>query len=166
MKPTIYLAGAIRDGHPEDIDWRERAVMALSPLATVFNPLAGKTYNPDTGQWSLYGGENPDAKYIVQADFWCVDRSDIILFNFESLAEGYPSLGTLTEFGRSTARSCLRLAIIPDQYTGHENLRHFKGLHPFLEQNVAKVFQGSQAAIEFLKLHLLAITTTPSYWHG
>ena len=163
MKPTIYLAGSIRDGNSEDIAWRERAVKKLSDYATVLNPLAGKTFNEVTGAWQLYGNTVPDSKYIVHADFWCVDRSDIILFDFRSLADGYPSLGTMTEFGRSTARSILRLAIIPEDYKGHENTRHFKGLHPFLEQNVAKVFQGANAAIEFTRNYCAAVTRAPQF---
>lgn len=163
MKPSVYLAGSIRDNIPEDIAWRERAIKRLGDYATVLNPLAGKTFNETTGAWQLYGFTSPDSKYIVHADFWCVDRADIILFDFRSLAEGYPSLGTMTEFGRSTVRSILRLAIIPEDFKGHENTRHFKGLHPFLEQNVAKVFQGTDDAIEFTRAFCIATTYDPKF---
>ena len=164
MKPVIYLAGSIRDSVSEDIEWRERAVEALRRYATVLNPLAGKRYNPETGAWTLYDGEVPDAKYIVQADFWAVDRSDIILFDFRSLGvNGYLSLGTMTEFGRSTARSVLRLGIIEPGFIGHENKRHFPGLHPFIEQNCAKMFPGPDAAVEFARSYVASVTRSPQY---
>ena len=163
MKPIIYLAGSIRDGNAEDIAWRERAITVLGDVAQLISPLAGKTYHADTGKWTLYGDESPDAKYIVHADFWAVDRADIIIFDFRALADKYPSIGTLVEFGRSTGRSCLRLAAVPETYTGHDNLRHFGGLHPFLEQNVAKVFPGIDLAIKFAFRYCVAVSGGTRY---
>lgn len=162
-KPVIYLAGAIRDNKDEDIAWREQAIGRLYDVAQILNPLAGKSFDPDTGKWLLFGNENPDARYIVQADFWCVDRADIILFNFASLADKYPSLGTLTEFGRSTARPILRLAIVGSEYQGHENTKHFPGLHPFLAENCAKVFGSPAEAIAFTRNYCLAVTQSPRF---
>lgn len=163
MRPVVYLAGSIRDGNAEDILWREHAIDVLQDVADIISPLAGKRFDPTSGKWSLYGTEVPDAKYIVHADFWAVDRADIILFDFRSLADGYPSVGTLTEFGRSTARNVLRLAIIAPTYAGHESQRRFVGLHPFLEQNVAKTFGGPKDAIGFVFRYCVAISGGSRY---
>ena len=162
---TVYLAGSIRDGNVQDIEWREHAIQQLSPYAIVLNPLAGKSYDAAAEQWTIFG-EDSDAKYIVKADFWCVDRADIILFDFRSLAEGYPSIGTLTEFGRSTTHSCLRFAILAPAYKGHNN-RQFPGLHPFLEQNVAKSFLDPSHAVAFVQTYCMATAANDSnYWGG
>ena len=163
MKPTIYLAGSIRDGVAEDIEWRERAVVKLEDVARLLNPLAGKQFDAATGHWSMYSGTNPDSKYIVQADFWSVDRSDIIIFDFRSLIAKYPSIGTLVEFGRSTIRSIMRFAIIPEEYKGHNNLQHFAGLHPFLAENCAQIFHGPDAAVDFTRNYCIATTQNARY---
>lgn len=166
MKPTVYLAGSIRDTIPEDTAWRERAIDRLGSVAQILSPLAGKTFDTRTGLWWLYGYVEPDAKYIVHADFWCVDRADILLVDFRSLQDGYPSIETLMELGRSTNRSCLRVGVVSAIYTGRGNAQHFKGLHPFLEHNCAKVFNTMDQAIEFVYCYCQAVTTHPRYKGG
>ena len=166
MKPTVYLAGSIRDTIPEDTAWRERAIDRLGSVAQILSPLAGKTFDTRTGLWWLYGYVEPDAKYIVHADFWCVDRADILLVDFRSLQDGYPSIGTLMELGRSTNRSCLRVGVVSELYTGHDNAQHFTELHPFLSQNCAKVFNTMDQAIEFVYCYCQAVTTHPRYKKG
>lgn len=148
--PTLYLAGAIRDSHPEDIEWRERLIALIGDRATILNPLAGKGAPP---QWTLHGLRQPDAKFIVAHDFWAIDRADLVVFNFSSLSEGYPSIGTLCEFGRATGTKALLYSIIDPEYLGHEHLTVFH-LHPFLEQNSSVVFHSFQEAAAFLLKHL------------
>jgi nucleoside 2-deoxyribosyltransferase len=147
-KIKIYLAGAIRDDHPEDIEWREIYIKALKEMAIIFNPLAGKMFNPETKKWYLYG-HSATGEAIVPHDFWMVEKSDIIVFNFLALAEGYPNIGTLVEFGHATAGNALLYCIIPKGYTGHGNLTQFR-LHPFLARNTAMIFQGIDSCLEFL----------------
>jgi nucleoside 2-deoxyribosyltransferase len=150
---TVYLAGAIRDDHPEDIEWRESAITALAEADTlILNPLGGKTYNTKTKKW-LCHGEPAGAISIVKHDFWCVDRADAVIFNLLSLADGYPTIGSLVEFGRATARGLLIYSIVPTGFTGHENGSMFAGLHPFIEQNSAKLFTSVTDCIEFARLH-------------
>lgn len=156
---TVYLAGSIRDGVEEDILWRERAITALqSTQCTILSPLAGKSYDPETKLWSLYDRFVPDSKYIVHADYWCVDRADIGLFDFRSLATGYASIGTVSEWGRSTGRSMLRLAtIVPNQ----QGANAMFGLHPFLEQHASKVFHDVDEMIFFAAKYINSVTRSP-----
>jgi len=159
--PKVYLAGSIRDGVLEDIAWRERAITALeySPC-TILSPLAGKNYDPETKKWTLYGKHTPDSKYIVHADYWCVDRADIILFDFRSLADKYPSIGTLSEWGRSTSRSILRLATVSPNQTGANAMF---GLHPFLNEHAAKVFNNVDEMVDFARANINAVTHRPRF---
>lgn len=158
-KVKIYLAGSIRDGVAEDFAWRERAIKAI-PLAnaTILSPLAGKSYNPADKTWHLYDRHLPDARYIVQADFWCVDRADLMLVDFRSLAEGYPSIGTVSEWGRSTARPCMRLATVSPNQKGANAIF---GLHPFIAEFAAKVFTDVDEMIDFAATHVRAVTEDP-----
>lgn len=165
-KPVVYLAGSIRDGVVEDIIWREEALSAFEPYAVVLNPLAGKHYDPDTGKWTRFGVEfkpKEFARSIVKQDFWCVDSADILLCNFMSMAEGYPSIGTLVEFGRATARGCLIYTIAAAEFTGHEN-KMLKMLHPFLEQNSVVVYHDVRECISFVADELKAFSgADPGY---
>jgi nucleoside 2-deoxyribosyltransferase len=90
---------------------------------------------------------------IVKHDFWCVDHADIIIANFTSLSEGYPSIGSLVELGRATARGALIYILIDSTYSGHETPNLYK-LHPFLEQTAAVVFHSLDDLIAFLDRHL------------
>lgn len=151
--PTIYLVGAIRDDRQEDIEWRERVIAALGDQAVFLNPLAGKTFNPETKAWSMTAGVKPDARYIYKQDIWCVDRADVVIANMTSLAEKYPSIGSLMELGRATARGALIFTILDAGYTGHENQALYK-LHPFIEQSSTATFTSVDDCIEFLSRQL------------
>lgn len=164
FKLTVYLAGAIRDGHPEDIAWRQQAVETLSPVAIVLNPLGGKQFDEETRQWS-FAGVPSTARLIVKQDFWCVDRADVVLANLTSMAEGYPSIGTITEIGRSTARGSLIYTIIDPSFTGHENSKMY-GLHPFIEQVAAAHFSSVTEALTFLKRCLRSLSGADPHFDG
>ena len=152
QKPVMYLAGAIRDNHPEDVSWREDVIHALGDSVSVLNPLAGKTFNKSTGVWTM-NGLTSSARTIVKQDFWCVDRADIVIANLLALAEGYPSIGTMCEFGRATGKKALIYAIVPEKYTGHENGAMYK-LHPFIEENSTAIFHTVDDLISFLSGHI------------
>ena len=160
----IYLAGAIRDNHPEDIEWREQAITVIQPHpVVVLNPLGGRFFDPISKLWTLKDGHQDDARMIVKQDFWAIDHSDLVIFNFNALAEGYPNIGTLVEFGRACGRSILIYSIVPKHYTGHENTAMYR-LHPFLEQNSACLFHGLEECLNFLKYHIPVLTgCTPRY---
>jgi len=162
-QPIVYLAGSIRDNNVEDIMWRERAAERLRRKATIINPLAGKHFDKDTGKWTVYGSENPDAKYIVAADFWAVDNADAIIFDFRALADKYPCIGTLSEWGRSTARNVMRFPVIADGFVGHVSEKHFPQLHPFRAEHAAKVFTDIDKAVVFVSSYVDAISTAPFY---
>ena len=165
MRPLGYLAGAIRDHHPEDLEWRERFVDRLIDRCDLINPLAGKTFNEETGLWTICG--IPTTKHlIVAADFAAVDRADFIVFNFLALADGYPMIGSLTEWGRSTNRSILRFGIIPPKYLGHGNLRTFQCLHPFLDEPMAAAFDTPNACLDFLEDYLGVLSGRDARYRG
>lgn len=162
MKPRIYLAGAIRDGRQDDIQWREDVIDALSYRAVFLNPLASKTYDPETKNWTM-SGIVPKASVIVPHDFWMVEHSDAIIFNLSALSEGYPNIGTLVEFGHATAlnpRPLIYSVIDPKLVTNPNATlvdgvqKMFGGLHPFLSINSAVVFDSMAALITFLSSHL------------
>jgi len=153
----IYLAGAIRDEHPEDILWRETFIDNLPRNAVeIFNPLASKKHDLVTGEWTICG-LSTTGPLIVRSDFWMVDNSDMIVFNLLPLGEGYASLGTLIEFGRATSRVRPIFTILPEFYKGHENVKAF-GLHPFLKENSSHVFNSTEACLDFLKQYVLALS--------
>lgn len=160
---TMYLAGAIRDSRPEDIEWREKVIDALKGLPVrILNPLGGKTF--ENGQWTVSGVES-SATFIFDHDKWCVEQSDIVLFNFRALSEKYPNIGTLVEFGMAIGLPGKRLiySVVDPAYTGHENERMYK-LHPFLAQPSSNVFNTMDDAIEFLKRHLKVLSgRAPSF---
>lgn len=155
--PTLYLAGGIRDSHPEDVAWREELIYRCHGLAVFLNPLAGKERNPITNKWAI-NGVIPTGKFIVKHDFRMVDIADVFVFNFLPLADGYPSLGTLIEFGRATTRSnCVVYSIVATNYTGHESAKMYK-LHPFIEENSAVIFNNVSDCINFLTGQLRVIS--------
>lgn len=151
-KPTIYLAGAIRDDHPEDIAWRETFINALWSDAVFLNPLGGKWRNRE-GVW-LMSGRVASAPRIVAQDMYCVRKADIIIANFSSMADGYPSIGTVAEVGAASALNKMIYGVLkPGTSHGVENQKNFK-LHPFITELCADVFDSELQALTFLKNHL------------
>lgn len=162
--PTIYLAGAIRDNRSEDITWREDVMQELDGLAVFLNPLGGKTFNPRTREWRMSGIAST-APRIVKHDFWCVDRADIVLANMTSLAEGYPSIGSLFELGRASGTGALLYVVIEQGYLGHQNGAMY-GLHPFIEQNAAAVFNSIAETVTFMRRHLGVLSGADTGFDG
>jgi len=164
---TLYLAGSIRDGHDEDISWREDMITAVQHLPVrVLSPLGGRYFDPTTKLWTLRTGQVDDAKMIVKQDFWYIDQSDVVVFNFLALAQGYPNIGTLVELGRATGTEALIYTIVATTYQGHENPVMYR-LHPFLEQTGAVVMHSVEQCREFLTAHLEVLTgVTPRYDAG
>ena len=171
--PVVYLAGAIRDDHPEDITWRRDMMDRVGPRAIWLNPLGGKFYNPNPpeGQprWTLHQMVASGANLIVKQDLWCVARADIVIFNFAALKEGYPNIGTLVEFGCAVAPSWptpkLIYSIIDPEYTGHENKGTFN-LHPFLEINSSIVFPSVEHCMEFCIRHFPVLSGVNPHYRG
>jgi hypothetical protein len=174
--PLVYLAGSIRDGNEPDIQWREDVIAALGTpihtgagpgqLARFLNPVGAKTYNPETKEWRIVNRPS-GARIIVRQDFWCVNRADIVLFNFRALSQKYPNIGTLVEFGAAANRypHCLIYSIVDPEYTGHENTAMFH-LHPFIEENSAVVFATVPDAIEYLKGYLPVLSGQNPHFGG
>ncbi len=163
MKPVVYLAGAIRNSHvEEDSEWREWAIQAFGDRAVILNPLAGKEFYPKNRDWTLHG-RRVSSRCIVGHDFYAVDSANLIIFNFMALAGGYPMIGTLTEWGRSTARHVLRYTILPEKYTGHDKIGLY-GLHPFLHEPSDMIFESIGECLVFASAHLDVIAgTSPNF---
>lgn len=160
-----YLAGAIRDGNNDDIEWRERLIDGVSrDLVAWINPLGGKTYSPATKMWDM-SGQLPGSRCIVRHDFWAVDQADLIVFNFRALSQRYPNIGTLVEFGRASGTGALIYSIIDADYAGHENEALYR-LHPFLEENSALVFASIDDCLSFLRHHLPVLTGRSPHFGG
>ena len=147
----IYLAGAIRDGRLDDIEWREKVISSLAGLATIINPLGGKHFDAKNSVWTLCE-RRVTAQSIVKYDFNAVNRADIILANLTSLSERYPSIGTLIELGAAAAQGKLIYLILDNKYAGHENAMFTH--HPFLQEIAADIFESVDEAIEFLKKYV------------
>lgn len=170
---TLYLAGAIRDGNKEDIEWRERLIARLAalpaantgPFVSILNPLANKTFNPQTKEWRV-ATTRTNAKGIVGQDLWCVRRADIVVANFTSLMEGYPSIGTVMEVGAAAGiGGKLIYSVIDPNFTGHTNPGVFH-LHPFLEQLSTEVFASCQELEDFLVSHLPSLAGANPFFGG
>lgn len=163
--PVIYLAGAIRNNRYDDIAWREEVIANLNGLAIFLNPLAGKVFDPKTEKWTIYNGTPSMGSYFVKKDFWCVERADMVIFNLNCLVEGYPTIGSLIEFGRTTGTGALIYTIIDPTYTGHTHKDDFK-LHPFIEENSAMVFQDVASCVSFLEGELRVSSGLDSHYSG
>ena len=165
---TIYLAGAIRDDHyEEDVRWREVLIKRIERNygmdVRILNPLGNKTFNPATHEWKV-GGIRTQSRGIVSQDLWSVAHSDIVIANFTSLSQGYPSIGTLMEVGAAAAnpRQTIIYSIMEPKtqdQIGNANKGVFK-MHPFLEQVSAEIFPGVEELWAFLSTHLGMLTGT------
>jgi nucleoside 2-deoxyribosyltransferase len=153
MIPTVYLAGAIRDGRNEDIIWREQLIEAIGDRARVLSPLACKSYNATTKRWLIHGFVEPSADFIVKHDLWMVRQADIVVGNVISLAEGYPSIGTLIELGGAAILNKVIYLLLAEGYRGHQNQEMYR-VHPFLERNAAAVFSTLEELEVFLPAQL------------
>ena len=165
---TIYLAGAIRDTHAEDIQWREFLISRIEHKhalnVSILNPVGNKTYNPSTREWKM-SGIHAGAKEIFAQDLWCVRRADIIIANFNSFKDGYPSIGTVMEVGAAAGIGGKLVYSILDKDSsfGVENTGNFK-LHPFLEQSSSAIFPSVDALVDFLVPHLgMLVGTEPRF---
>lgn len=160
----VYLAGPIRDGHAEDIAWREYVLSQLKGKATFINPLGAKQYNSRDHTWTM-SGIFPEVTSLVRQDGWSVDRADIVVANLTAMVQGYPAIGTLLELGRAWARGKLIYLILCLGYTGHGNTM-FSALHPFLVDIAAARFPNEQRMVKFLKRHLDALSGKNPHFDG
>lgn len=162
-KPTIYLAGSIRDDHDEDVQWRESAITRFSDHATILNPLGGKLYTPGSG-WTL-AGEQLTGQQVVTQDLWCIRQASMVIGNLLSLGDGYPSIGTLMELGFATAQHCLIFVMVPKAYRGHGTPGTFK-LHPFLEYTSGRQFHSVTDCLDYVERILPVLGGTNVHYGG
>ncbi len=161
---NIYLAGAIRDNHPEDIEWREEFARVLGQSARILNPLGGKSFNKATGEW-LMNGIPSASRTIVKQDLWCVRKADILVVNFLSLAAGYNSIGTLTEFGGAAILDKLIYTIVHPDFVGHQNTQMY-ALHPFINENSCAIFNTPESCLAFLTEHIKMLSGLNPHFKG
>jgi hypothetical protein len=98
-------------------------------------------------------------------DVNCVDNARICVFNFSALAEGYPNIGTLVEFGRATKAGCLIYSIIPYDYSGHDNAKMYK-LHPFLAEPSAMIFTAVCDCAQFTRQQVMVLNGRRPHYNG
>lgn len=164
---TMYLAGPIRANVKYDWMWRQMVIANTrewqeSQDLRILNPMAGNFH--DTEQNVVYTSGVPITDgHINQQDLWCLQHSDIVLFNFSGLADGYPCIGSLVEWGRAIDQAILRYVIWPKEFTSSESMGVGK-IHPFIEQNATEIFPETKHAITFLQRHLpVLLGTHPDY---
>jgi len=164
--PVIYLAGAIRDTHEEDVKWRAQVIEALTGKAIFLNPLGGKVFNETTKKWTM-SGIPAEARSIYKHDLWCVKRADIVLADVTALSSQYPNIGTLMELGGAgiLAPDKMVYLILDPSYSGHGNQGMFK-LHPFLQEVAAATFANTEEAIDFLSRHLESLSGKNPHFDG
>jgi nucleoside 2-deoxyribosyltransferase len=143
----IYLAGAIRNGIPADIEWREQACKRLKLNYDVLSPIAGKQYAND--KWTLLGGAWT-GRQIVKQDFAMIDSCDIFLANLEALNDSYPCIGTLVELGRAIAFNKLIYVIGATPIAGFD-------VHPFIAENAAVIFPSVSDALWYLERYVYCL---------
>lgn len=167
----IYLAGAIRDSKiDEDVQWREQLIRSITKKyameVSLLNPVGNKTYKGNIHEWRV-GGIITNAKGIVAQDLWCVRQADIIIANLNSMATGYPSIGTVMEMGAAAGMGGKLIYTIldPTSNPGNDNKGVFR-IHPFLEQVSTEVFDSVNALWAFLDTHLGMLTGTKPNFGG
>jgi hypothetical protein len=143
-KLFVYLAGAIRDGEVEDVRWRREFIGTVKrgdhPI-TLLNPLSGKVYSSSAKSWTQWG-MIPTYKMIANHDYFCVDKADIIVINFNALGVyGYPMIGSVAEMGYAVAKGKVIWSIIPEGVTP---------IHPFINHASTMIFNTCEACVKFL----------------
>jgi hypothetical protein len=152
-RPVIYLGGSIRNGVPEDSEWREKAWAALEGLYTILDPLNGKTYHGEEvgrdkknfkgalDNWSFGNGFwEPLPRQTVKQDRRDVSRCDMGVWNLRALRDGYPCTGSTVEIGWADAWDKLIYIIHPEP----------QEVHPFYCEVAARIFISVEEALEFL----------------
>ncbi len=148
--PKIYLAGAIRDDAPADIEWRQYVRRSLGAFKTsngpiitgydILDPLDGKTYNHEHG-WLMHGSVKATGDIFVHRDLAMIHHADVILANLSALQDGYPCIGTLMELGIAMERRILTVVV------GAYGVIH----HPFIASMAYRRVATVDAAIDWLK---------------
>jgi nucleoside 2-deoxyribosyltransferase len=162
---AIYLAGAIRDGKEWDWRWRKNAALLLEQSVegiVVLSPMAGKRYFPMTKSWDCCRIP-PSAQMIVKQDFAMIDRADIILANFDAMADGYGCVGTLVELGYAVAKGKLIYSVWPRNLQAANAIYN---IHPLVEENSAYVFPTVEEAVEYLRSYLNVTTGADNHFRG
>ncbi len=142
MIPKIYLAGAIRDDHPADTEWRQYVRRSIGGAFGfhILDPLDGKTYDEAHG-WLMHGSVKATGDIFVHRDLAMIHRADVVLANLSALADGYPCIGTLMELGIAMERRLL--TVVVGSYATCN--------HPFIASMAYRRVATVDAAIDWLK---------------
>lgn len=128
-KPTVYLAGAMTNLTQEEMTgWRTSAKHYLQPLG--FDIL-----DPTTTHF----GERPTAKEIVTNNKAMIDRSDIVLMEFNQTK--FTSLGTVGEAVYAADKG--KPVIV---WGGQNHVIY----NPWVEHHITKAFPDLQEAVEYI----------------
>lgn len=142
MKHTIYLIGPISGLSYNDAvsHFDERA--SKLPQYNILHPMLGKDYLRNELELKSHGYKNPISTNhaITLADFWRVDKSDILFADFTK-AKDRVSIGTVAEISRGFAKNKLIITVLPD-----DNIHN----HAFILEMSAIVFKTVEEAVEYL----------------
>jgi nucleoside 2-deoxyribosyltransferase len=136
---NLYLAGAIRDDHVEDVKWRTDVAFALSDFH-ILNPLVGKRYDPTHG-WVMHDKVRATGDIFVHRDLAMIHKADVMLANLSALTVGYPCIGTLMELGIAMERRLLTVVVGPYSVCNH----------PFIAAMSYRRVSSVALAIDWLK---------------
>jgi nucleoside 2-deoxyribosyltransferase len=136
----LYLAGAIRDDHPEDVKWRTDTAFALAEHYHILNPLMGKSFHQTHG-WLMHDKVRATGDIFVHRDLAMIHKADVMLANLSALADGYPCIGTLMELGIAMERRLLTVVVGPYSVCNH----------PFIAAMSYRRVSSVALAIDWLK---------------
>jgi nucleoside 2-deoxyribosyltransferase len=145
-KLTIYTVGAITGlSYQECVAHFNKRVKRLEKMDfKVFTPMLGKAHlrNEKELKPMGYEGEPISTNHaIVQADFWRVDNSDIILVDFTNAANRV-SIGSVAEMSRAFAKDKLIITVMGD-INVHQ--------HCFILEMSSIIFKTNEDAYKYLE---------------
>ena len=135
---TVYLAGLMRRGVSQCMQWREEATVLLADNFIVRNPFRGKTSARWDTKYTITGVTNKD---ILLRDYRDVLASDIFLVDVTEYC-GEPLIGTFVELGWAWEH---RIPVVAfSEHIGS------KGNHPFVNTMITSFFISLQEACEHI----------------
>lgn len=129
-----YLAGAIRS--LEDYRWRKNVAERYEGRLTCLVPS-----DINVKKLENLRKFKPSALMTYRTDLALIDEADFIIVNLNSLAEGYPTIGTLIELGYTIGKGKPVLAVCGSEHKRHPFIAfgtmgafdHFGDLYSYLD---------------------------------
>jgi nucleoside 2-deoxyribosyltransferase len=140
-KPSIYLAGPIRDKN--DYKWRQTFTEKYGPQ---FNYLIPS--DVVTEDWAKLRQFRPAAYMTYRTDLDLISRCDMVVMNLlPHTQDNYPAIGTLFELGYCRAQGKLILIVADDKLRSH----------PFIAFGADGVYESFKELDGFLQKYLVVL---------